>query len=74
MITKLLTGSRLLLDEDEVSSDIDYKIIVDNQEVLSELDPEFCKENDLFIINISEFSNNKLGPSEKENVFYLLIT
>lgn len=71
MITKLLTGSRLLLAETEQSTDIDYALITDNRQTISESDIPQNENQDLFIFDTSE---KHTGPGEKKNIFFLLIT
>jgi len=71
MITKLLTGSRLLLAETEQSGDIDYILITDNRQTISESDIPQNENQDLFIIDTSE---KHIGPGEKKDIFFLLIT
>ena len=74
MIVKLLTGSRLLLDDSESSSDVDYIVIIDSKKYPDTLQYNNRNEiEDLFIVDISK-SYNELLTHEKERLFYLIIT
>lgn len=74
MIVKLLTGSRLLLDDSESSSDVDYTVIIDSKKYPDTLQYNNRNEiEDLFIVDISK-SYNELLTHEKECLFYLIIT
>ncbi len=74
MIVKLLTGSRLLLDDSESSSDVDYIVIIDSKKYPDTLQYNNRNEiEDLFIFDISK-SYNELLTHEKERLFYLIIT
>lgn len=70
---KLLTGSRLFLNDEEKSKDIDFKVIVESEKEYYEVKKLKTTENDIFVV-IMKSSYDEVSSFEKEGLFYLVIT